>query len=104
MATRAVLELVLEEGARLSEPGEFTKRAFLNGRIDLAQAEAVIDVVRAKTDSALKLGMEQLRGALSKEINKIRSFLLDALSELEADIDFPEEVFQIPGDPAFAEN
>ena len=91
VATRAVLELVLEEGARLSEPGEFTKRAFLNGRIDLAQAEAVIDVVRAKTDSALKLGMEQLRGALSKEINRIRSFLLDALSELEADIDFPEE-------------
>ena len=97
VATRAVLELVLEEGARLSEPGEFTKRAFLNGRIDLTQAEAVIDVVRAKTDSALKLGMEQLRGALSKEINGIRSFLLDALSELEADIDFPEEGILSPG-------
>jgi len=91
VATRAVLELVLEKGARLSEPGEFTKRAFLNGRIDLAQAEAVIDVIRAKTDSALKSGMEQLRGTLSKEINSIRSLLLDILSEFEADIDFPEE-------------
>ena len=97
IATRAVLEIVLEGGARLSEPGEFTKRAFLNGRIDLAQAEAVIDVIRAKTDSALKLGMEQLRGALSKEINRIRSSLLDVLSELEADIDFPEEGILSPG-------
>ncbi|MFA5276732.1 MAG: tRNA uridine-5-carboxymethylaminomethyl(34) synthesis GTPase MnmE [Candidatus Omnitrophota bacterium] len=91
IATRAVLERVLEGACRLAEPGEFTKRAFLNGRIDLAQAEAVLDVIRAKTDGALKLGLEQLKGGLSKEINKIRSYLLDALAALEADIDFPEE-------------
>lgn len=88
---RKVLDLVLENGARLAEPGEFTKRAFLNGRIDLTQAEAVLDVVKAQTDSALKIGMEQLRGFLSKQINKTRSELLDILANLEANIDFPEE-------------
>lgn len=62
VAQRRVLDLVLENGARLAQPGEFTKRAFLNGRIDLAQAEAVLDIIRAKTDSALKMGVEQLRG------------------------------------------
>ena len=61
---RGVLDLVLENGCRLAEPGEFTKRAFLNGRIDLAQAEAVLDIIRAKTDSALKIGAEQLKGML----------------------------------------
>jgi len=91
VATRAVLDLVLENGARLAEPGEFTKRAFLNGRIDLAQAEAVLDIIRAKTDSALKIGTEQLKGTLSKQINNFRKSLLDALTVLEANIDFPEE-------------
>ena len=91
VALRAVLDLVLENGCRLAEPGEFTKRAFLNGRIDLAQAEAVLDIIRAKTDSALKISTEQLKGALSKEINKIRKKLVDVLAELEASIDFPEE-------------
>ena len=91
VALRKVLDLVLDNGARLAEPGEFTKRAFLNGRIDLAQAEAVLDIIRAKTDSALKVGIEQLKGALSKEINKIRGEILDVLSVLEANIDFPEE-------------
>ncbi|MDD4894198.1 MAG: tRNA uridine-5-carboxymethylaminomethyl(34) synthesis GTPase MnmE [Candidatus Omnitrophica bacterium] len=91
VALRKVLELVLENGCRLALPGEFTKRAFLNGRIDLAQAEAVLDVIRAKTDSALKMGIEQLRGALSSQINKIRDLLLDILSLLEANIDFPDE-------------
>jgi tRNA modification GTPase len=75
----------------LAHPGEFTKRAFLNGRIDLAQAEAVIDIIRAKTDSALRLGLNQLKGGLSKEINKFRESLLDILVQLEASIDFPEE-------------
>jgi tRNA modification GTPase len=72
-------------------PGEFTRRAFLTGRIDLAQAEAVLDIIRAKTDSALKVGMEQLRGELSKKINTERQKLLEVLSVLEANIDFPDE-------------
>ena len=91
VAMRAVLDLVLEKGCRLAEPGEFTKRAFLNGRIDLSQAEAVLDVIRAKTDSALKVGLAQLRGVLSSRLNKNREILFDCLSVLEADIDFPEE-------------
>ena len=90
-AVKNVLDLVMEQGARLAEPGEFTKRAFLNGRIDLSQAEAVLDIIRAKTDSALALGIEQLRGRLAREINKIREDLLNALAVLEAHIDFPEE-------------
>ncbi|MBI5145200.1 MAG: tRNA uridine-5-carboxymethylaminomethyl(34) synthesis GTPase MnmE, partial [Candidatus Omnitrophica bacterium] len=91
VALRRVLDLVLEKGARLAEPGEFTKRAFLNGRLDLAQAEAVLDIIRAKTDSALKIGAEQLRGVLSTQINNLRRELLDILTVLEANIDFPEE-------------
>jgi len=91
VALRRALDLVLENGCRLAEPGEFTKRAFLNGRIDLAQAEAVLDIIRAKTDSALKIGVEQLKGALSSKINKLRKALLDILYILEANIDFPEE-------------
>jgi tRNA modification GTPase len=91
VAMRAVLDLVLEKGARLAEPGEFTKRAFLNGRIDLAQAEGVLEIIRAKTDSALKIGTEQLRGVFSNQINNLRKQLLDILSALEANIDFPEE-------------
>ncbi|MFC1804706.1 tRNA uridine-5-carboxymethylaminomethyl(34) synthesis GTPase MnmE [Candidatus Omnitrophota bacterium] len=91
VALRAVLDLVLDKGARLACPGEFTRRAFLNGRIDLAQAEAVLDIIRAKTDSALRIGTQQLRGALSGKVNKFRKGLLDVLSRLEANIDFPEE-------------
>jgi len=88
---RKTLELVLDSGARLSKPGEFTQRAFLNGRIDLAQAEAVLDIIRAKTDSALSLSLEQLKGNLSEKINQLRDRLLNSLSILEANIDFPEE-------------
>ncbi|MDD5505231.1 MAG: tRNA uridine-5-carboxymethylaminomethyl(34) synthesis GTPase MnmE [Candidatus Omnitrophica bacterium] len=91
VALRKVLDAVLELGCRLAAPGEFTRRAFLNGRIDLAQAEAVIDIIRAKTDSALRVGLEQLKGGLSKEIDKIRQALLNILVILEANIDFPEE-------------
>jgi tRNA modification GTPase len=91
VALRDVLELVLKNGARLAYPGEFTKRAFLNGRIDLIQAEAVLDIIRAKTDSALKMGVEQLKGGLSNQLNRCRNLLLGILSELEAAIDFPEE-------------
>ncbi|HRZ13938.1 MAG TPA: tRNA uridine-5-carboxymethylaminomethyl(34) synthesis GTPase MnmE [Candidatus Omnitrophota bacterium] len=91
IALRRVLELALEQGCRLADPGEFTKRAFLNGRIDLSQAEAVLDIVRAKTDFSLRVGLEQLRGGLSGQIQQVRSQLLDILSPLEAAIDFPED-------------
>ncbi len=91
VAQRAILDLVLDKGARLALPGEFTRRAFLNGRIDLSQAEAILDITKAKTDRALKIGIEQLKGKLSLEINQIRNILLDVLTILEANIDFPEE-------------
>ena len=89
--TKAVLETLLEQGARLAEPGEFTRRAFLNGRIDLTQAEAVADVIRAKTDLALVAANEQLAGKLSRRIESLRNELLAVLAHLEAHIDFPEE-------------
>jgi tRNA modification GTPase len=91
LAMRRVLERVLESGCRIAEPGEFTRRAFTNGRIDLAQAEAVLDVIRAKTDAALKAGVAQLKGKLSSELGRVSSRLLEALAELEAGIDFCEE-------------
>jgi len=91
LSLRKILELTLKHGCRLAAPGEFTKRAFLSGRLDLAQAEAVIDIIRAKTESALKISLGQLSGSLSGEINKIRQRLLDILVVLEANIDFPEE-------------
>ncbi len=91
VALGKVLDAVLEKGCRLASPGEFTRRAFLNGRIDLAQAEAVIDIIRAKTDSSLKLSLEQLKGGLSKEITRVRQALLNILVILEANINFPEE-------------
>lgn len=94
-AIKKVLELVLECGARLAEPGEFTKRAFLNGRIDLAQAEAVLDVIRAKTEGALRIAVGQLEGGLSKKVNDMREEILDILSHVEASIDFPEEDIEI---------
>jgi tRNA modification GTPase len=88
---RAVLERCLKSGARLAEPGEFTKRAFLNGRMDLAQAEAVLDVISAKTDAALRLGVHQLKGDLSKGLESIRQELLEAFAGIEALLNFPEE-------------
>ena len=86
-----VLELTLLAGARLAEPGEFTKRAFLNGRIDLAQAESVADIIRAKTDLTRQVAMNQLQGTMSKTVNQLRNQLIDILAEVEASIDFPEE-------------
>ncbi|HBC91633.1 MAG TPA: tRNA uridine-5-carboxymethylaminomethyl(34) synthesis GTPase MnmE [Pelotomaculum sp.] len=88
---RRVLELVLGCGARLAEPGEFSKRAFLNGRLDLAQAESVIDIIRARTDAGLKLAVSQLRGELSRHIFSLQHKLLGLLAQLEAVVDFPEE-------------
>ena len=88
---RQVLQLALREGARLAEPGEFTLRAFLNGRIDLAQAEAVLDIVSAHTEAALRLAVGQLGGQLSGEIRSVRERLVCALAYLEATIDFAED-------------
>lgn len=87
---RRIMQEVLRNGAEVAEPGEFTKRAFLNGRIDLAQAEAVIDVITAKTETGLNAAMEQLEGELSKEIKKVMDKLLSMLAHIEASIDFPE--------------
>lgn len=91
LVTRRVLEIILKAGARLAEPGEFTRRAFLNGRIDLVQAEAVIDVIRSKTEAALTLAQHQREGMLSERLAAIRSDVLRALAFVEAFIDFPEE-------------
>lgn len=88
---RKVLELVLKNGARIAEPGEFTKRAFLNGRIDLSQAEAVIDLIRAKTDASGKIALEQLSGGLSEKITSLRDRITTLCAHIEAYIDFPEE-------------
>ncbi|WP_416148061.1 tRNA uridine-5-carboxymethylaminomethyl(34) synthesis GTPase MnmE [Salipaludibacillus sp. HK11] len=85
-----VLQLVLNEGARLAEPGEFTKRAFLNGRIDLSQAEGVMDLIRAKTDRAMNVAMNQVEGKLSKRIQKLRQTLLETVANVEVNIDYPE--------------
>jgi len=86
-----VLALTLKAGARLAEPGEFTKRAFLNGRLDLAQAEAVIDIIRAKTDTSLKAAVGNLSGKLSEQVKSLRHTILRMIAQLEAAIDFPEE-------------
>ncbi|WOQ73555.1 tRNA uridine-5-carboxymethylaminomethyl(34) synthesis GTPase MnmE [Bacillus altitudinis] len=85
-----VLQLALKEGARLAEPGEFTKRAFLNGRIDLSQAEAVMDLIRAKTDRAMNVAMTQMEGRLSGLIKRLRSEILETLAHVEVNIDYPE--------------
>lgn len=87
---RRIMEEVLRNGADLAEAGEFTKRAFMNGRIDLAQAEAVIDVITSKTETGLNAAMNQLEGVLSKEIRDIMDKLLSMLAHIEASIDFPE--------------
>ncbi|NWG04030.1 MAG: tRNA uridine-5-carboxymethylaminomethyl(34) synthesis GTPase MnmE [Syntrophaceae bacterium] len=88
---KKVLDIVLREGARMAEPGEFTKRAFLNGRIDLTQAEAVIDLIKAKTEISLEIANQQLRGSMYKEMSELRSQLIERLALIEAHIDFPEE-------------
>lgn len=90
MATNEILQLVLSNGARLAEPGEFTKRAFLNGRIDLSQAEAVMDLIRAKTDKSMKVALNQLDGSLSRLIKNLRQDILEVLAQVEVNIDYPE--------------
>ena len=91
VALREILSLCLASGARLAREGEFTMRAFLNGRIDLAQAEAVLDVIRARTEASLRVAMGQLGGHLSGRVREVRAGLVDVLAYLEATIDFPEE-------------
>ena len=90
VSVNRVLQLVLANGARLAEPGEFTKRAFLNGRIDLSQAEAVMDLIRAKTDRAMNVALGQMDGKLSRLIHSLRQALLETLAQVEVNIDYPE--------------
>ena len=90
VSVNRVLQHVLKNGARLAEPGEFTKRAFLNGRIDLSQAEAVMDLIRAKTDRAMNVALGQMEGRLSKLIRKLRQEILEVLAHVEVNIDYPE--------------
>ena len=91
----SILDLVLKSGARLAEPGEFTKRAYLNGRVDLTQAEAVIDIINSRTEKSLEIATSQIKGGLKSTIESIRSTLLDILTDAEAAIDFPEDVGEI---------
>src|SRR6185369_1700513 len=91
LVDQKVLDLVLQQGARLAVAGEFTRRAFLNGRIDLVQAEAVIDIIRGKSEAALALAQHQRAGLLSRQIAGVREGIVHALALVEAHIDFPEE-------------
>src|SRR5207237_7936276 len=89
--TTTCLETCLRAGARAARPGEFTERAYLNGKIDLTQAEAVIDLIRAQTDLALRSASEQLRGRLGDEFRALRQRLIEIIAHVEASMDFPEE-------------
>ena len=91
VAAQTILDLLISSGARMAEPGEFTKRAFLNGRIDLTQAEAVLDIIRSKTDAFLKVSEGQLKGDLTIELETIRQLLMEQYVSLEAYINFPED-------------
>jgi tRNA modification GTPase len=102
LPSRKILDAVLNEGARLAAPGEFTKRAFLNGRIDLTQAESVIDIIRAKTESSMLFAAHQLKGEFSTEIRSIKDELVKALTYFQAYIDFPEEETDIKYEPYIA--
>ena len=91
ISVKNILQLILNKGARLAEPGEFTKRAFLNGRLDLSQAEAVMDMIKAKTDKSFEASLDQLEGSLSKKIKEIRNILLEMIAHVEVSIDFPDQ-------------
>ena len=92
LVMRRILEVVLKNGARPAEPGEFTKRAFLNGRIDLSQAESVMDVISSKNDFALKSSMQQLNGALTGKIKEIRGKIIHEIAFIESALDDPEHI------------
>lgn len=91
VSLRKILALTLKNGARLAEPGEFTKRAFLNGRLDLSQAEAVIDLIRAKSDRSFDVALDQLEGRFSRRIRELRSGIIDCLVNISVNIDYPDE-------------
>ena len=91
-ALKAILSLILRLGARLAEPGEFTRRAYLNGRIDLTQAEAVADIIHARTDAALMVAASQVSGRLTSAVEEIKKVLVEVLAVIEAEIDFPEDI------------
>jgi tRNA modification GTPase len=91
LSVRQILELARRQGVRVAEPGEFTKRAFLNGRIDLSQAEAVLDIINAKTEESMRIASEQLRGGLTEKLSAIREQLIEITAFVEAHIDFPED-------------
>jgi len=95
VALRKTLALALRNGARLAERGEFTKRAFLNGRLDLSQAEAVIDIVKAKTDKSFDVALSQMEGALSERVKEIRQVLMDLLVDITVNLDYPDEDIEI---------
>ncbi|MEK4360776.1 tRNA uridine-5-carboxymethylaminomethyl(34) synthesis GTPase MnmE [Paenibacillus sp. FSL M7-1455] len=90
ISVKRVMDLLLQQDIRLAEPGEFTKRAFLNGRIDLSQAEAVIDLIRSKSDRAFSVALKQVEGQLSDQIQKLRHTLVETLAHIEVNIDYPE--------------
>ena len=91
ISVRQILEIVLRQGVRVADPGEFTKRAFLHGRIDLSQAEAVLDIINAKTEESMRIASEQLRGGLTEKLSGIREQLIEITAFVEAHIDFPED-------------
>jgi tRNA modification GTPase len=92
MALKEILKLILQKGARLAQPGEFTRRAFINGRIDLTQAEAVIDIINAKSEKALEIASSQIAGDMKRRVSFIRDTLLNLSAEINAGIDFPDEI------------
>jgi len=99
---RKILELIVKEGARIAEAGEFTKRAFLNGRIDLSQAEAVIDLINSKTDAGSKAALDQLEGKLSRKLKEVREKLIELIAHIEVTVDYPEhDIEEITGDMVY---
>jgi tRNA modification GTPase len=93
---RRILELTLAQGARLARPGEFTLRAFLSGRLDLTQAEAVLEIIQSRTQAGLKVAAAHLQGGLGRQLRQVRESLLDLLAQVEAALDFPEEAVELP--------
>src|SRR5947207_1973938 len=96
LVLQRILRAVLAQGARMANPGEFTLRAFLNGRLDLAQAEAVMDLISSQTEAGLRLAMQQLRGHISTQLQEARQSILAVVARIEASIDFPEEEVPTP--------
>src|SRR5437660_12423594 len=97
LVLQRILRLVLAQGARMANPGEFTLRAFLNGRLDLAQAEAVMDLIDAQTEAGQRLAMQQLQGRISDQVKEARYAVLGVIARIEASIDFPEDDIPTPG-------